>query len=275
MSRGATSEDYAAAAAVTTLGDGETVVLMLHGLGGDRTQPLGLLERDNLDPRVTVVAPDQRAHGETTVIGEAADFHLDGLADDATALLASRGLADRPLIVAGISMGAAVALRLLQRGSHDLRGALLIRPAFETEPWPPHLRMFLEVAELLRAEGPDGLETFLSSPAYREIADVSAAGAQSIREQFTKPEAVRRVVRLEHVPANPSIVWDGVWTPPCNVTVVGAEEDPVHPFHVAQLWHDRIAPSELIGLPSRDRFPDDYRTASFDVTRRSLAAWAA
>jgi pimeloyl-ACP methyl ester carboxylesterase len=265
---------YAADAAVTTIGDGETVVLMLHGLGGDRNQPLGLLEGPP-DPRLTIVAPDQRAHGETTVIGDAEDFRLDDLADDAAALLESRGLEGRPLIVAGISMGAAVALRLLQRAEHDLRGALLIRPAFETEPWPAHLQVFRHVAALLRSSGADGLETFVTTPAYRAVADVSAAGAQSLREQFTKDHAVERVVRLEHVPANPSIVWNDDWTPPCPVTVVGAEDDPVHPLATARLWHRRIAGARFEALPSRDRTPDEYRSRSISIARDAFAAWAA
>ena len=207
MSAGATAADYAAQAAVTVRGRGETVVLMLHGLGGDRDQPLGLLGRD-VDPRLTVVAPDQRAHGETPVVGAAEDFTTDSLADDAAALLSAQGLQGRPLVVVGISMGAAVALRLLQRGGHDLRGGLLVRPAFATAPWPDHLLVFAQIAELLRARGvAAGQRAFVESPEHGRVAAVSAAGAQSLREQFTKPQALERVVRLEAVPANPAITW--------------------------------------------------------------------
>ena len=273
MSTGATSHDYAASAAVTVRGRGETVVLMLHGLGGDRDQPLGLLGR-HVDPRLTIVAPDQRAHGETPTIGVAEDFRLDGLADDAVALLSSRGLQGRPLIVVGISMGAAVALRLLQRDDHDLRGALLIRPAFQTEPWPEHLLVFNQIAELLRAHGAAaGQDAFTSTPEYLRVAAVSATGAQSLKEQFTKPHAVDRVVRLETVPANPSITWQGAWHPPCPVTVVGAEDDPVHPWPTAQLWQERIASSDLTALPSRDRAAEAYSRTLLEVTAARLEGW--
>ncbi len=246
---------------------------MLHGLGGDRNQPLGLLDGDP-DPRVSVLAPDQRAHGETTVIGEPCDFQLDRLADDATALLRQRGLESRPIIVVGISMGAAVALRVLQRHQHDLRGAMLIRPAFETEPWPAHLRVFRDIAVLLRSHGPSGVDEFVQTAAYRAVAEVSDAAATRLREQFTKPGAVERVVRLENVPANPSIVWNGAWTPPCAVTVVGAAEDPVHPMATAELWQERIAGADLLRVPSRDRFPEDYRDDSRNAVREFLSAHA-
>lgn len=265
---------YAENAAVATHGDGETVALMLHGLGGDRHQPLGLLP-DELDPRLTVVAPDQRAHGETAVIGSAEDFTLDALADDATALLASLGLQDLPLIVSGISMGAAVALRLAERGAHDIRGALLIRPAFETAPWPSHLLLFREIAALLRAEGESGLDVFIDSAAYQAVAAVSAAGAASLCEQFTKPHALDRVVRLESVPANPSIHWQGAWEPPCHVMIVGAAEDPVHPLTTADLWHRSIAGSSLLSLPSRDRHPERHRQESVAIVRDAFSAFLA
>lgn len=274
MTPGATAADYAARAAVTVRGRGGTVVLVLHGLGGDRDQPLGLLGPD-LDPRLTVVAPDQRAHGETPVIGTAADFTTDSLADDAAALLASRGLQSRPLVVVGISMGAAVALRLLQRGEHDLRGGLLVRPAFATAPWPDHLQVFAQIADLLRTRGVEaGQQAFEESPQHRRVAEVSAAGAQSLREQFSKPQALERVVRLETVPANPAITWSGVWQPPCPVTVVGAADDPVHPWSTARLWHDRIATSDLAALPSRDRAPEEYSATLVELTGDRLQRWA-
>src|SRR5690606_14669681 len=104
-----------------------------------------------------------------------------------------------------------------------LRGGLLIRPAFGTAPWPRHLLVFQEIARLLRAEGPAGLEAFMRSPAYLDVERVSAAGAASLREQFIKPRARERVSRLENVPTNVSIDGDGPWTPPCEVTVIGAE----------------------------------------------------
>jgi len=272
VTAGATAEDYAASAARTRIGDGETVVLMLHGLGGDRQQPLGLLPV--VPAGLTVIAPDQRAHGGSPVIGEAEDFRVSQLADDAAALLRSEGVADRPLIVVGISMGAAVALQLLERGDHDIRGALLIRPAFGRTPWPEHLRIFREVAALLRSQGPDGVETVVSTPEYRRISEVSEAGATSVREQFTKPEAERRVVRLENVPANVSIIGDTPWTPPTPVTVVGAAGDPVHPLEIARLWHAHLHGSALIELPSRDEHPAQYQEASIDITYRSLVEWS-
>ncbi|MET3511512.1 MULTISPECIES: alpha/beta fold hydrolase [Plantibacter] len=272
MSAADPSSAYAETAAATIIGSGETVVLMLHGLGGDRNQPMGLLS-EPLVEGITVIAPDQRAHGETVVIGEPEDFTVDRLADDAVTLLRRRGLIARPLIVVGISMGAAVALRLLQRGGLRIRGGLLVRPAFAETPWPEHLRVFREVAALLRSEEAAGVDAFAASEAYRSIVEVSPAGAESLLAQFTKPGAVERVVRLEQVPANPSITWDGRWTAPYPIVVVGAEADPVHPLWVAELWHERLSTSELVVTPSRDREPAAYDEQMRDVTRRCLEAW--
>lgn len=272
MNAPASSSEFAATAAVTVQGNGDTVALLLHGLGGDRHQPWSLLRGDTYSG-LTLVAPDQRAHGETPVIGEPEDFTLDGLADDVAALLHGRGLDRRPLIVGGISMGAAVALRLLQRGEHDFRGGLLIRPAFGSTPWPEHLRVFRDIASLLRSDGASGRDAFLQSDRYQRVADVSAIGANSLLAQFSKPESEARVVRLENVPANASITWNDNWSPPCPVTIVGADEDPVHPLAVAQLWHERIVNTGLVVLPSRDRKPDQFDAALTETTRKCLEAW--
>lgn len=273
MSIRSAAAQYADGASVTVEENGETVALLLHGLGGDRHQPLALL-RERPVPAMTIVAPDQRAHGNTDEIGTAADFEIDHLADDAEALLTSLGLDRRPLIVVGISMGAAVALKLLQRDEHDLRGGLLIRPAFNTEAWPEHLRVFAEIAKLLRASGEDGLTEFVSSPQYRRVEEVSPACARSLREQFTKSRSAERVVRLENVPANASITWSGTWEPPCPITVVGADSDPVHPWETALLWHEKIAGSDLVRIPSRDMFPDAYERSLTDVAANRLPYWA-
>lgn len=263
----------AANPAVTVRGDGDVVVLMLHGLGGDKNQPLGLLD-EATNPAFTIVAPDQRAHGEATVIGTPDDFTLDALANDATTLLTTLGLAERPVVLVGISMGAAVALRVAQRGTLDVRGALLIRPAFERKPWPAHLQVFRRIAALLRSDGASGLASFVDSLEYQTIADVSPACAKSLREQFTKPLAPERVVRLETVPGCASITWNNEWTPPCPVTVVGAQDDPVHPWTTAQLWQQSIATADLVDVGSRDRAPEQYQRALADVTRDRLARWA-
>lgn len=70
------------------------------------------------------------------VIGMESAFTFDGMADDVTALLDRLELPS--VIVVGMSMGAAIAVRMALREPDRVRGLVLIRPAWLDRP--DHLR---------------------------------------------------------------------------------------------------------------------------------------
>lgn len=247
------------------------LVVLLHGLGGDRNQPLGLTTDRLASTGVSVLAPDARAHGETTLIGQPADFTTPALAQDVLDLVEDLGLGDRPLIPVGISMGAAVALQLVLDHPDRVAGAVLIRPSFVPEPWPAHSRIFRTVAALLRRDGAAALPQFQQTEQFRHFRDESASAAASLAEQFTKPLAVQRVVRLETVPGNTAVDWSGAREPGVPLAIVGAQGDPGHPLAVARLWHERLAGSTLTELPSRDQEPQSYTQGLHRVVNDTVA----
>jgi pimeloyl-ACP methyl ester carboxylesterase len=266
--------DYAASAAYTLLDRrSEHLAVLLHGLGGNRTQPLALTPDRLESTGVSVLAPDARAHGETSVIGARNRFTGPALAEDVVALIDRLGLADRRLAPVGISMGAAVALQLLrsERGVFD--GAVLVRPSFGDRPWLAHHEVFREIAAWLRSGRAQAASEFVQSETYRQFESASPAGAASLLRQFGQPGPVERVIRLETVPGIVPIDWDGVWDPGCPVTIVGAEGDPQHPVAVAQLWHQRIADSELEIVPSRDADPQGYAEALASIVTARIDGW--
>jgi pimeloyl-ACP methyl ester carboxylesterase len=250
------------------------LVVFLHGLGGDNQQPLGLT-RDALESTgVSVLAPDARAHGRTPIIGPASRFDTASQAEDIVALIEELGLGSKRLIPIGISMGAAVSLDLARRYPSTIAGAIAIRPSFEAQPWPEHLRVFREIASLLRRYGPSGAATFEKGEAYKQVRAASRSAADSLLNQFTKPKAVERAVRLDTVPGNVSIDWDGRLTVECPITVVAAAKDPGHPEYVAELWRDRIAGTDLVRVPSRDDDPARYSQALEETVIAHVRAWA-
>ena len=250
---------YATAAKYALLDrDSSHLVVLLHGLGGDRYQPLGLARDRLAGTGVSVLAPDARGHGETELLGTAAEFTTASLAQDVLALVDDLGLGRRLIIPIGVSMGAAVGLHLALHHRERVAGAVLIRPSLGPRPWPEHLRIFRDIAALLRSSGADGVTEFLQSPQYRRVRQVSVSAATSLAEQFTKPLAAERVVRLETVPGNVAVNWDGAMDPGRPITIVGAHGDPGHPLDVARLWHDRLVGSTLVQIPSRDEQPEAY-----------------
>ena len=75
------------------------------------------------------------------------------LADEVTEHVVRAGAAHKPLTVLGISMGAAIALRLASRKVLPIDRAVFVRPAFTAEPLPDNLSVFPVLAQLLHDHG--------------------------------------------------------------------------------------------------------------------------
>ena len=214
----------------TVTGDGDSRVLLLHGLGADRRQPLDLIDRD---PGLRFIAPDLRAHGTTDLPITARDLTFDQMAADVEDLLESLDGDRTPVHVVGISMGAAIALQLLHRGNLDVRTALLVRPAWRWTPNPPNLAVFQDVATLLTTTEPEEARLRLQDgQRYVAIKQVSQPAAVSLRAQFDDPGAAQRVTRLTAIPKSAPRAPRQL-IPGAALHVVGCPRDPIHPIPLA------------------------------------------
>lgn len=257
--------------------DGAWLLVLLHGLGGDRRQALGPVEGFR-DPRLAILAPDLRAHGDTPVVGDPEAFTFDALAADIVQLVERLEQGSKPTYIAGISMGAALAIRLALGGRLDVRGLALVRPAFDDTPNPPNLAVMTVIAMLLQLDDAGTARAqLLASPEYREIADVSALGAKSVEDQLTKPGARERAIRLVEVPKN--VAWRddaelrGLVVP---ALVVGMERDVMHPVHLARRTAALLPHGEVVEVVSRDVDPERYdREIRSAVQRHVLEVLAA
>jgi pimeloyl-ACP methyl ester carboxylesterase len=247
-------------------------VLLLHGLGSDRAQPLGLL-RSALPPGSEVIAPDVRAHGASDLLGAGADFSLDALADDVTEQVVRAGAAHKPLTVLGISMGAAIALRLASRRILPIDRAVFVRPAFTSEPLPENLAVFPVLAQLLHDHGAKrGERIFRASGLFRRAEEESPAGAQALAQQFRVPRAAERAVRLAEIPRNAAYRDSGELSQVIARTlVIAAERDPVHPVAVAEQWARGLPDADLERAPARD----DGQAQQTERIRSHVRDWLA
>jgi pimeloyl-ACP methyl ester carboxylesterase len=256
------------------------VTVLLHGLGADRRQPLELFSPvvAATTPGDTVIALDVRAHGTSPLLGSAGDFALDALAGElATAVAASSGRAAEtdPVTLIGISMGAALALRIALGEMLPVRRAVFVRPAFTSESLPPNLRAFPVIAELLARLGPaEGAAAFRESSLYQHVAAASPLGGRGLLGQFTAPDAAARAVRLSEIPRN------SAYRDPAELAVlaergvrslvVAAPRDPVHPVTVAEEWAVGLG-APLLRVPARD----DGQPAQTAALRAGIEEWLA
>ncbi|MEL4319808.1 alpha/beta hydrolase [Leifsonia sp. YIM 134122] len=266
-------------------------VLLLHGLGSDRKYMLDVFGPvlATLAPGERVIAPDARAHGASPLIGTPADFALDRLAAEVEASVAAQtavsvdsGDAESTrtaesavgagITVVGVSMGAALALRMALAGRIRIDRALFVRPSFTDRSMPENLRAFPVIGQLLHDVGPvEGQVLFRETPAYRSAVDASPLGGAGLLAQFRYPLAVERAVRLVEVPRNRAFDSEtelaslGARMP---TAVIGAPRDPVHPFPAAEQWAGALG-SPLTRLPARD----DGQPAQLAVLRAAFGEW--
>jgi len=237
--------------------DAPEILVLLHGLGADHKQPLDAIAGVDTGG-FAVLAPDVRAHGGSSVIGERADFAFDALVQDLLALVGRLGQAHKPAHIVGISMGAAIGLRTALSRDFTVRSLTLIRPAFTDVPLPGNLVAMREIGELLGAGGDTSATRaqFAASRRYRDIAAISQMGGDSLLGQFDAPLAVERSIRLRSVPRNRAYCSaEELASISVPTVVVGTKNDPVHPYSLAQRWSRLIPGARFETVPPRDRDP--------------------
>jgi pimeloyl-ACP methyl ester carboxylesterase len=216
-------------------------VLLLHGLGGDRLQALGLLPDDF---PATRIAPDLPGHGETDLVpGEPITF----------AAFAARvaGQLAEPVAVAGVSMGAGVALALAASRPDLVEQLVLVRPSWLLDAPPPHLEPFRTIARILTTRGIDP-DAFTRTDTYQRIAREAPAMAQSLLGQFTRPYAVERARVLAEMPFSlPLADVEAYRKLDLDVTIVAAPRDPVHPEWLARDMQHLIPKARLVMVPRK------------------------
>ena len=203
-----------------------------HGMGGDVEQPFSLFQPP---PGIRLLAFDCRAHGQTQPLGDPANIQIAQFSTDLAAFL--NYLKIEQVIVGGISMGAALALRFALDYPQRVLGLVLSRPAWLDSPQPAaHQALYRLIAQLLTEYGAEeGAARFTQTDLYRRMTQVSPDAASSLLKQFHAPLACERAVRLRQIPAESPhpdpAAWRGIGVP---TLVLANRQDPIHPFAYGQ-----------------------------------------
>lgn len=232
-----------------------------HGLCGDAAQPAEVFPDDMPFRCVTL---ECRGHGRSDA-GDSAEFSIATFANDVAAMIEGRGSA--PVVLGGISMGAAIALRLAVKQPQLVRGLVLARPAWVTEAAPPNMKTYAEVGELLSRFPPDEARArFDRSETARWLETEGPDNLVSLRNFFTREPVATTSALLTRIAADgPGITSGEVEALRVPVLVIGQARDPLHPLAYAEglaamipgARFEKVTPK----VESRERYVADFRAA--------------
>lgn len=202
-------------------------VLWQHGLGATSAQPAEVFPPDTATggfQRITLIC---RGH-EGSDLGPHASLSIAQFTDDALALLDHLGI--QTATAGGISLGAAIALRLAVLHPARANALILARPAWTDQPAPATMQVYREVACLLASHGELGRALFHSGQIYRDLSLASSDNAASLVGFFSRPKPETTVALLTCIPLDGPGVTEAqiqALTLPTLILVTG--DDFVHP----------------------------------------------
>jgi pimeloyl-ACP methyl ester carboxylesterase len=246
--------------AYETTGDG-LPVLWQHGLGADHQQPAEVFPPL---PGICRITFECRGHGASE-LGDPEQLSIGSFAMDALTLLDH--LEINQAIAGGISLGAAIALRLAARNPNRVCGLILGRPAWVDGPSPETMAAYLEVAQLLKEYGAkEGVRRFEMSQTLATIEAVSPDNASSLRWFFIRPNSESTIALLSRIPKDtPGISGELLKEIRVPTLIIGNTQDYVHPLAYCEKLRALLPNSKLQTITSktidRDKYVVEFRHA--------------
>lgn len=241
-------------------GDGLPVVFQ-HGLCGDARQTAEVFP---VDPRFRRLTVECRGHGASEP-GNPEDFSIASFADDVSEYIVSSRMA--PAILGGISMGAAIALRLAVRQPNLVRGLIIARPAWVTHSAPDNMRPNAKVGALLSKQPADvAHQNFLTSATASKLAREAPDNLASLTGFFSrKPQAVTAFLLTSIAVDGPGVTESEVRDLHIPTLVIGHERDSIHPIAHARSIAAMIPGAQFVEITSktedRGRYVSDFHSA--------------
>jgi pimeloyl-ACP methyl ester carboxylesterase len=192
-------------------------------------------------------------------------FSIAAFADDVAAAIAATSR--QPVIAGGISMGAAIAMRLACTRPELVKALVIARPAWTFAPAPANMTPNLEVGRILARPPQAGeVEDFLASPTARRLAAEAPDNLASLTGFFRRmPRAVTAELLTRISLDGPGMTEAQLAALDLPTLVIGHEEDVVHPMAHAHALASVIPGARLVEIPPKTRglaaYQDAFRLA--------------
>jgi len=225
------------------IGEGPAI-LFQHGLGGDERQVAEAFPDGAGFRRLTL---ECRAHGASEP-GALDRLSIATFADDALAFLDRRGVAS--FVAGGISMGAAIALRLAVIAPERVRALVLARPAWLAAPAPENLRFYAEAGALFdREPRTAGRDAFLASESGRLLAAEAPDNLASLSGFFAPDRPAWTGALLRAVAGDgPGVSEAEIRAIATPTLVIGHGRDLAHPLACAETLAAMIPGARLVEI---------------------------
>jgi pimeloyl-ACP methyl ester carboxylesterase len=215
-------------------------VIFQHGLGGDEAQVAEVFPDANGIRRITL---ECRGQGKST-LGDPRGLSIANFADDILAFADSRGV-DR-FVIGGISMGAAIALRIAVKNPARVRALILARPAWVWDPAPANMKPFIEVASYLQQRT---VNDFEASATAQRLAREAPDNLVSLKKFFSVKDREATTTLLATIAGDsPDVSEAEVRTIAVPTLIIGHKIDAVHPLEFAMTLASRIAGSQFVEI---------------------------
>lgn len=210
-------------------GTGRPMVFQ-HGLCGDANQPAQVFPSDAGHRCLTL---ECRGHGASES-GPPERLSIATFADDIAGLIDEKGLG--PAVIGGISMGAAIALRLAVARPDLVSALVLARPAWVTATGPANMAPNALVGELLRYHPAEKARAlFEATSTAAELARVAPDNLASLRGFFSRlPSTVTAELLCRISADGPGVSRDDLARVTVPTLIIGTAQDFVHPLDQAR-----------------------------------------
>jgi pimeloyl-ACP methyl ester carboxylesterase len=237
-------------------------VVFQHGLCGDAAQTAEVFP-----PGFRRLTLECRGHGRSEA-GPFERFAVAAFASDVAAILEEF---DEPVVVGGISMGAAIALRLAVRRPERVRALILARPAWVTENAPPNMAPNAEVGRLLATSTPETARAaFLAGATAARLAAAAPDNLATLTGMFAREPVEVTAALLQRISIDgPGVSEQEARALNVPTLVIATRQDSIHPLAHAETLAAMIPAARLAVIASKST----DRAAYVREFRAALAAF--
>lgn len=237
-----------------------------HGLCGSADQTLAVFPKDTNWQLLTM---ECRGHGDSD-FGESASLSIAQFTQDLAAFITDLDIG--PVLVGGISMGAAMALRLAVKHPKLVRGLVLARPAWICEAAPENLAPNREVAALLAEYEPSMAKSkFENSRTAVRLKHESPDNLASLIGFFDRaPHSETQALLAAIASDGPGISRSEIANLDVRTLIIATAHDAIHPLSMARELAGLIADVRLVEITSKTSNPVQYQAEFQSALRRFL-----